>query len=146
MKRCRAATGSVTGSDAFGSCPFTEAGSPGEGILPVIVADNLYRLLPALIISTADKFAQLPWKARCRRPHGWTAKATRRISRTGATASVLLSGPLISLPKRYTKTRASLAPGGEPGVLNSPPTPGAPGTTRDGRAIGRRGGTGSGRR
>ena len=41
---------------------FTEAGSPGEGIPVLTVDDELYRLLPAFIISTADKFAQLPWK------------------------------------------------------------------------------------
>src|SRR5262249_29939754 len=45
-------------SDPFGTCPFTQAGSPGEGIPVVTVDDELYRLLPAFIISTADKFAQ----------------------------------------------------------------------------------------
>ena len=49
-------------SDPFGNCPFTEAGSPDEGIPVVTVDDELYRLLPAFVISTADKFAQLPWK------------------------------------------------------------------------------------
>jgi hypothetical protein len=49
-------------SDPFGGCPFTEAQSPGEGIPVITVDDELYRLLPAFVISTADKFAQLPWK------------------------------------------------------------------------------------
>lgn len=49
-------------SDPLGGCPFTEVGSPGEGIPVITVDDELYRLLPAFIISTADKFAQLPWK------------------------------------------------------------------------------------
>jgi Helicase conserved C-terminal domain len=49
-------------SDPFGSCPFTEAKSLGEGIPVITVDDELYRLLPAFVISTADKFAQLPWK------------------------------------------------------------------------------------
>ena len=68
-------------SDPFGNCPFTEAGSPGEGIPVVTVDDELYRLLPAFVISTADKFAQLPWKgplhllfgrvSRCCTRHGY---------------------------------------------------------------------------
>lgn len=49
-------------SDKFGDCPFTDARSDGEGIPVVTVDEELYRLLPALIIATADKFAQLPWQ------------------------------------------------------------------------------------
>jgi len=62
----------------------------------VTVDDELYRLLPAFVISTADKFAQLPWKGplhlifgrvthRCTR-HGYKAtaeyiQATSRVGR-----------------------------------------------------------------
>jgi hypothetical protein len=49
-------------SDKFGECPFTDAGSGGEGIPVVTVDEELYRLLPSLVIATADKFAQLPWQ------------------------------------------------------------------------------------
>ena len=46
-------------SDA--ECPFTARRSDGEG-LPVITVDSqIYRLLPAFVIATVDKFAQLPW-------------------------------------------------------------------------------------
>ncbi|WP_433784629.1 DISARM system helicase DrmA [Actinomycetospora sp. CA-101289] len=67
--------------DPEGTCPFSERQAHGEG-LPVVTTDEeLYRLTPALVISTVDKFAQLPWKAatatlfgqvdtRCPR-HGW---------------------------------------------------------------------------
>ncbi len=48
--------------EEFGNCPFTEVGSPGEGLPVVTVDEELYRLLPAFVISTADKFAQLPWR------------------------------------------------------------------------------------
>lgn len=42
-------------------CPFTARRSDGEG-LPVITVDSqIYRLLPAFVIATVDKFAQLPW-------------------------------------------------------------------------------------
>lgn len=67
-------------SDAFGSCPFTEVGSPGEGIPVVTVDDELYRLLPAFIISTADKFAQLPWKGPL---HLLFGRVSRRCTRHG---------------------------------------------------------------
>lgn len=49
-------------SDPMGECPFTEARSPGEGLPVVTVDEEMYRLLPAFIIATADKFAQLPWQ------------------------------------------------------------------------------------
>ncbi len=46
--------------DPFGQCPFTEIASGREGIPVVTVDEDLYRLLPDLVIATADKFAQLP--------------------------------------------------------------------------------------
>jgi hypothetical protein len=68
-------------SDPEGDCLFTSRHSPREGIPVVTVDEEIYRLTPALVISTVDKFAQLPWKAatallfglvdeRCAR-HGW---------------------------------------------------------------------------
>ena len=47
--------------DALGRCAFSERNSPGEGLPVVVVDEEIYRLLPALLISTVDKFAQLPW-------------------------------------------------------------------------------------
>jgi hypothetical protein len=68
-------------SDPEGGCPFTPLRSPGEGIPVLTVDEEIYRLTPALLIATVDKFALLPWKAgaatifglvdqRCPR-HGW---------------------------------------------------------------------------
>lgn len=48
--------------DPLGACPFTEGASDREGLPVVTVDEELYRLLPALVISTADKWAQLPLK------------------------------------------------------------------------------------
>jgi len=48
--------------DALGQCPFTERNSGGEGIPAVVVDEEVYRLLPSLLIATVDKFAQMPWK------------------------------------------------------------------------------------
>ncbi|MGH8902787.1 MAG: DISARM system helicase DrmA [Egibacteraceae bacterium] len=48
--------------DATGTCLFTAKQSPQEGIPAVVVDEEIYRLLPALLIGTVDKFAQLPWR------------------------------------------------------------------------------------
>lgn len=48
--------------DALGDCLFTEKESPQEGIPALLVDEEIYRLLPALLISTVDKFADMPWR------------------------------------------------------------------------------------
>jgi hypothetical protein len=84
-------------SDPEGDCLFSPRRSPEEG-LPVVTTDEeVYRLTPALVIGTVDKFAQLPWKAatstlfgtvdeRCPR-HGWRSPdfpfCTGRHTRAG---------------------------------------------------------------
>lgn len=45
-------------------CPFTGAKSPGEGLPVVVVDEEVYRLLPCLLIATVDKFAQMPWNGK----------------------------------------------------------------------------------
>ena len=48
--------------DPDGRCPFSRARSD-EGIPAVVVDEEIYRLTPALLIGTVDKFAQLPWRS-----------------------------------------------------------------------------------
>lgn len=48
--------------DPTGACPFTARQADGEGLPVVVVDDEIYRLLPDLVIATVDKFAQLPWR------------------------------------------------------------------------------------
>jgi hypothetical protein len=72
-------------SDRFGGCPFTAAGEQrdgvtGEGIPVVTVDEEIYRLLPSLLIATVDKFAQLPWQGPLHLLFGRTA---RRCTRHG---------------------------------------------------------------
>ncbi len=43
-------------------CLFSRRRSPDEGIPALVVDEEIYRRLPALLIATVDKFAQLPWK------------------------------------------------------------------------------------
>jgi hypothetical protein len=48
--------------DALGACEFSHAKSPDDGLPVVVVDEEIYRLLPSLVIATVDKFAQMPWK------------------------------------------------------------------------------------
>ncbi|MEU9448080.1 DISARM system helicase DrmA [Streptomyces sp. NPDC048277] len=71
----------ITCPDPF-ECPFggfaLDTDDPG---LPVLVVDEeIYRLLPALVIATVDKFAQLPWKGETQALFGQVA---RRCTRHG---------------------------------------------------------------
>jgi hypothetical protein len=49
-------------SDPLGHCLFSRKQSPGEGLPVLVVDEEIYRRLPALLIATVDKFAQMPWK------------------------------------------------------------------------------------
>ncbi len=66
--------------DSKGRCPFTARRSPGEGIPVLSVDEEIYRLLPDLVIATADKFAQLPWQGATTALFG---RVYRRCSRHG---------------------------------------------------------------
>jgi len=48
--------------DPLGRCEFSRKRRPDEGIPAVVVDEEVYRLLPGLVIATVDKFAQMPWK------------------------------------------------------------------------------------
>ena len=48
--------------DPDGQCSFSAARSPQEGLPVMVVDEEIYRRPPALLISTVDKFAQMPWK------------------------------------------------------------------------------------
>lgn len=45
----------------FGQCKFSRKEAPGEGLPVMVVDEEIYRRLPALLITTVDKFAQMPW-------------------------------------------------------------------------------------
>jgi hypothetical protein len=45
----------------FGQCKFSRKEAPGEGLPIMVVDEEIYRRLPSLLITTVDKFAQLPW-------------------------------------------------------------------------------------
>lgn len=52
----------VACADTTGACPFTLRESLGEGLPVLVVDEEIYRWLPAFVIATVDKFAQLPWR------------------------------------------------------------------------------------
>jgi hypothetical protein len=45
----------------FGQCKFSMKEAPGEGLPVMVVDEEIYRRLPSLLITTVDKFAQIPW-------------------------------------------------------------------------------------
>jgi hypothetical protein len=47
--------------DPLGNCPFSRRQAKDEGIPIVVVDEEVYRRLPAMLIATVDKFAQMPW-------------------------------------------------------------------------------------
>ncbi|HEY0150556.1 MAG TPA: DISARM system helicase DrmA [Longimicrobium sp.] len=66
--------------DPHGACAFSEANAPLEGLPVVTVDEEMYRLLPSVVIGTADKFAQLPWQGPL---HLLFGKVSRRCTRHG---------------------------------------------------------------
>jgi hypothetical protein len=48
--------------DSLGQCLYSKKQSPSEGLPILVVDEEIYRRLPALLIATVDKFAQMPWK------------------------------------------------------------------------------------
>lgn len=50
--------------DPYGRCPFSERQSSNEGLPVLVVDEEIYRLLPGLLIATVDKFAQMPWNGK----------------------------------------------------------------------------------
>ena len=66
--------------DVYGECPFAEGGSVAEG-LPVLTTDEeIYRLAPAFLIATVDKFARLAREGQAAALFGYV---TRRCERHG---------------------------------------------------------------
>jgi len=57
--RCRTL---VYCGDRLGHCPFSRRLAKGEGLPVLVVDEEIYRRLPALLIATVDKFAQMPWQ------------------------------------------------------------------------------------
>ena len=93
----------LTCSDTSGQCPFTPRNSPDEGLPVVVVDEEVYRLLPSLVIATVDKLARMPWEGRAQALFG---QVSRRCERHGfLTAGEEHSG---QHPKRGTLPAVSV--------------------------------------
>ena len=67
-------------SDTSGQCAFTPRNSRDEGLPVVVVDEEVYRQLPALVIATVDKLARMPWEGRVQALFG---QVSRRCERHG---------------------------------------------------------------
>ncbi|HEV2581894.1 MAG TPA: helicase-related protein, partial [Ktedonobacteraceae bacterium] len=63
--------------DALGRCPFSRRNAP-EGLPVLVVDEEIYRCLPALLIATVDKFAQMPWNGATQMLFGQVSKRCTR--------------------------------------------------------------------
>ncbi len=64
--------------DQFGACPFSEGGQVPEGI-PVLTTDEeIYRLVPAFVIATVDKFARMAREGQAASLFGYVSKRCER--------------------------------------------------------------------
>ena len=81
--------------DPLGRCPFSERQAPREGLPVLVVDEEIYRRLPALLIATVDKFAQLPW-------NGATMMLFGRV--TGYCPRHGFISPMIDEPKGHPKS------------------------------------------
>ena len=90
------------------ACALSERNAPGEGIPVVLVDEELYRHVPALVIATVDKFAQMPWNGATQTLFGQVAGYCTRHGFRSPT----LSDDRDSHPSRGGLPAASTVPAG----------------------------------
>ena len=91
--------------DPYGQCPFSKAQSSDEGLPVLVVDEEIYRLLPALLIATVDKFAQLPWKGETQMLFGQVEK---HCPRHGFRAADLHDADSHPATGKFPRTRSAL--------------------------------------
>ncbi|GLX98732.1 DISARM system helicase DrmA [Herbidospora sp. NBRC 101105] len=67
-------------SDDLSGCPFAEGGEIGDGLPVLTVDEEIYRLVPAFLIATVDKFARLAREGEAASLFGYVS---RRCDRHG---------------------------------------------------------------
>ena len=63
--------------DDLGSCPFAAGGAVEEGLPVLTVDEEIYRLVPAFVIATVDKFARLAREGEAAALFGYVASEVR---------------------------------------------------------------------
>ena len=66
--------------DELADCPFSEGGAATEGLPVLTVDEEIYRLAPAFVIATVDKFARLAREGEAASLFGYVS---RRCDRHG---------------------------------------------------------------
>jgi hypothetical protein len=64
--------------DPLGSCPFSRGGSVTDGLPVLTVDEEIYRLAPAFVIATVDKFARLAREGEAAALFGYVGKRCDR--------------------------------------------------------------------
>lgn len=64
--------------DPFAECPFAEGGAVEEGLPILTVDEEIYRLAPAFVIATVDKFARLAREGEAASLFGYVSKQCDR--------------------------------------------------------------------
>lgn len=96
-----------------GHCHFSKRNAPKEGLPIIVVDEEIYRRVPSLLISTVDKFAQMPWKGESQaifgRVNGYCERHGYRTPSTEDTDSHT-ANPAKGLAAAKTKTVSRLRP------------------------------------
>jgi hypothetical protein len=64
--------------DDLAACPFAEGGTAGEGLPVLTVDEEIYRLAPAFLIATVDKFARLAREGEAAALFGYVSRRCER--------------------------------------------------------------------
>ncbi len=64
--------------DEFGDCPFAAGGAAVDGLPVLTVDEEIYRLVPAFVIATVDKFARLAREGEAASLFGYVSKRCDR--------------------------------------------------------------------
>lgn len=94
--------------DPHGDCLFTKRGSPHEGLPVLVVDEEIYRWLPALLIGTVDKFARMPWEGATQMLFG---QVDGYCPRRGFRSPEFADEPM-QLPKKGALPKVSVQPHG----------------------------------
>ena len=66
-----------TAATSSADCPFAQGGEVGEGLPVLTVDEEIYRLAPAFVIATVDKFARLAREGEAASLFGYVGRALR---------------------------------------------------------------------
>ncbi|MGO9294505.1 MAG: DISARM system helicase DrmA [Streptosporangiaceae bacterium] len=64
--------------DELAICPFSEGGSAGDGVPVLTIDEEIYRLAPAFVIATVDKFARLAREGEAASLFGYVSRRCER--------------------------------------------------------------------